>query len=249
VSELRVRMDPLNPGQFFACCGLFELIDLDEPGVLAWFHLDSGRPRTAEFIMECSVRLDELLTRLRSKEPELLEARVEGSILPAMIRYGGRQLILDWWLNEFRDKAVNIKCWAGRVTTRILFHELLPLVDGSSSGGDIFERARMTKSKFGVDPRSAWNALDFGFSPDKHKKDAKTFPAVEILASIGLQSFRPARRGNLSYSLWRVPLPAIVTRQVFRSPWAGLPCRTYTFSILPRGSYKYFTFGKESKDQ
>lgn len=252
MSELRVLMDPLNPGQFFGCCGLFELIDLNEPGVLASFRLDAGRPRVAEFIVECSTRLQELVTPLKSAQPEFPDETVEASIRPATIPYGGRQIVLDWWLNEFRDKAVNLKCWAGQVTTSNLFGELLPLVDGGTSGEDIFERAHMSKAKFGVDPRSAWSALNFGFSPNEHGADAATFPAVEILAAIGLQSFRPdaGRREGVSYGLWQEPLPTVVARQAFRSPWHGLPHRSFAFSIAKRGqSYKYFTFAKESKDQ
>ena len=252
MSELRVRMDPLNPGQFFACCGLFELIDMDEPGVLAAFTLHAGRPREAEFVVECSLRLQELLTALKSAQPEFDETVPEASIRPARIPYGGRVVVLDWWLDEFRDKAVNLKCWAGQVTTRNLFSELMPLLDAGASAEDIFERAHMSKAKFGLDPRSAWNALNFGFSPNEHGTDAATFPSVEILAAIGLQGSRPDadRRASVSYALWQEPLPAIVARQAFRSPWPGLPHRRFEFSIAKRGqSYKYFTFGKESKDQ
>ena len=249
MSELRVRMDPLNPGQFFACCGLFELIDMDEPGVLASFRLDAGRPRVAEFILECSVRLEELLTPLKSAQPDFPDEMIEASIRPATIPYGGRQIVLDWWLNEFRDKAVNLKCWAGQVTTRNLFCGLLPLVDAGASVDDIFERAHMSKAKFGLDPRSAWSALNFGFSPNEHDADAATFASVEILAAIGLQGFRPdaARREGVPYAVWQEPLPAVVARQAFRAPWPGLPHRSFAFSIAKRGqSYKYFTFGKES---
>jgi len=251
VSKLRLRMDPLNPGQFFACCGLFELIDLREPGVLASFRWDAGQPRAAEFTVECSASPRELLKPLKSAQPEFVEASVEASILPAVIAYGGKSLVLDWWLNEFRDKAVNLKCWAGQVTIKNLFCELLPLIDAEASGEDIFDRAHMSKAKFGVDPRSAWNTLDFGYSPNEHGADAATFPSVEILAAIGLQGFRPDahRRDGVSYGVWQEPLPAVVARQAFRHPWPGLPHRRVVFSIAKRGqSYKYFTFGKE-KDQ
>jgi CRISPR-associated protein Csx14 len=245
-------MDPLNPGQFFGCCGLFQLIDLDDSGVLASFRLVAERPRVAEFIVESSVGLGEVLRRLSSAQPNFLDVGVEASIVPATIDYGGRQLILDWWLNEFRDKAVNLKCWAGQATTKNLFCELLPLIDHHSSGQALFDRPRMSKAKFGVDARSAWSALNFGFSPNEHGTDAATFPAVEILAAIGLQGFRPDadRRESVSYALWQEPLPAVVARQAFRAPWPGLPHRNFIFSIAKRGqSYKYFTFGKENNNQ
>jgi CRISPR-associated protein Csb3 len=46
-SNLQIRLDPLNPGQFFACCGLFELLNQQEPGLLSHFVVDPRRPRVA----------------------------------------------------------------------------------------------------------------------------------------------------------------------------------------------------------
>jgi CRISPR-associated protein Csx14 len=254
VNDLRLRMDPLNPGQFFACCGLLELIELERPGALSRFDLDSGRPRVAEFSIQVepdsSTLLGTFWNAFREAGPEFPDEGIDPPVRPAVIPYGGSSLTLDWWLDEFRDKTQNLKCWAGQVTTRNLVSELLPLLDPESSGDDLFERARMTKAKFGVDPRSAWNTLDFGFSPNEHGRDAATFPAVEILAAIGLQGFRPdaTRREGIGCSLWLEPLPAAVARLAFRATWDGLPCRHYSFSIEKRGqSYKYFTFASEKE--
>jgi CRISPR-associated protein Csb3 len=197
----------------------------------------------------------EILHRLRTAKPDFVatDDGLENTILPAVIPYGPTTLELDWWLDEFRAKAIELKCWAGQVTTRNLFTELLPLLDPACEADTLFESARMTKAKFGVDPRSAWNALSFGFSPNEHSMDAATYPAVEILAAVGLQTFRPevtrrdgARR--VRYALWESPLPAMVARQAFRSPWDGLRARTHEFTIASRGqSYKYFTFAKEEQ--
>jgi hypothetical protein len=37
VPEYRISLDSRNPGQFFACCGLFELAELGAPGAEAAF--------------------------------------------------------------------------------------------------------------------------------------------------------------------------------------------------------------------
>jgi CRISPR-associated protein Csb3 len=37
---IRIRVDPANPGQFFACCGLLELADRLWGGVEGWFEKD-----------------------------------------------------------------------------------------------------------------------------------------------------------------------------------------------------------------
>ena len=46
--SIMVAVDPTNPGQFFACCGLLELADRLWPGAEGWFAVD-GR----EFTIEC----------------------------------------------------------------------------------------------------------------------------------------------------------------------------------------------------
>ncbi len=252
MSELEVILDPLNPGQFFACCGLFETIVLEEPHALARFELDASRPRAAQFSVSTSIELKSVLARLRGANAEFPDKEVEAAIRPATISYNGIRMELDWWLDPFREKSGNLKCWAGQVTTANLFSELLPMLDETSQGADLFNRPRMAKAKFGVDPRSAWNALDFGFSPNEHGADAATFPAVEVLAAIGLQGFRPKadRRDGVTYALWQEPLPAAVARVAFRAPWPGLPRREFDFSIAKRGqSYKYFTFAKEKQER
>ena len=37
---IRITVDPTNPGQFFACCGLLELADRLWPGAEGWFETD-----------------------------------------------------------------------------------------------------------------------------------------------------------------------------------------------------------------
>jgi CRISPR-associated protein Csx14 len=259
-SNLEIRLDPLNPGQFFACCGLFELLSEEEPGLLSHFVVDPRRPRVAGFSLKTSRGsgwLSEILRLLRDAtatfpDDDLEAVRPEAPVRPAEIAYGGRQLTLDWWLDEFRDKTVNIKCWAGQVTTRRLLQELLPLLDVDATGEDLFDRSALTSSLFGVDPRSAWNTLDLGFSPNEHGVASTVFPAVEILAAIGLQFFRPnsSIRSRVAYALWKEPLPASVARLAFIEPWDGLQAERLVFEICKRGqSYKYFSFGKSAEKE
>ena len=175
----------------------------------------------------------------------------EPGISPATLCFGEHKIELDWWLDEFREKPAPVKCWAGQVTTRKLFEELLALLEISSSGSDLFQRSQLTKSKFGVDPRAAWNTRDCGYSPNEHGTDSATFIAVEVLAAIGLQTFRPSvRRRNkpVLYHLWNASLPVCLSRTASAAAWDGLPHRALQFSIASRGqSYKYFRFGESKK--
>jgi len=254
-TALRVRLDPLNPGQFFACCGLFELLGMEESGLLSRFVMESRQPRVATFSLETargSGALGIVLRRLRNAVVRFPNEKKEPPVRPAVIDFGDSELILDWWLDEFLDRTTSIKCWAGQVTTQRLFGELLPLLDVESTCDDLFAKSALTASLFGVDPRSAWNTLDLGYSPNEHKVSSTVFPAVEVLAAIGLQYFRPdsRKRAAVRYSLWKENLPASVARLAFCAPWVGLPVDDLEFEICKRGqSYKYFSFARRAEKE
>jgi CRISPR-associated protein Csx14 len=249
MTELRVPLDPCNPGQFFACCGLFELAG-DSPNTSGQFVCSEGRPRHAEFAIAGpeTPSWESLLAQLHDLtfEPPAGTEEIEESVRPGVVSPAGRTLELDWWLDAFQDGNTNLKCWAGQVTTRKLFEELPSLIDPHTTAEKLMRSSCMTKSKFGVDPRSAWTALNYGSSLNAQNRDAVTYPAVEVLAAIGLQGFRPdvKKRRGVGYSLWTEPLPRAVARLAAVKPWDGLPRFDYTFDIDKRGSYKYFTFGR-----
>ena len=52
--KIRVNVDPTNPGQFFACCGLLELADRLAPGTEGWFAKD-------RFELRCDRHFGEVL--------------------------------------------------------------------------------------------------------------------------------------------------------------------------------------------
>jgi len=254
VTDLRIQLDPLNPGQFYACCGLLELSGLEHGAVISHFEQEPGRPRVAWLCLhEVSEQfLGESLERLRRAAATIAcEQDHEAGTSPVTVTFGGHSLELDWWLDEFREKTTPLKCWAGQVTTRKLFEELLALVESGVSGADLFQRSRLTKSKFGVDPRAAWNARDCGYSPNEHGKDSATFVAVEALAAIGLQTFRPAgRRRAARYHLWTAELPLCVARNAVNAPWDGLSHLAFQFAIGSRGqSYKFLKFAEPANQK
>jgi len=250
MNELRIPLDPLNPGQFFACCGLFDLLSVDAPEVLAKFESSESTAREAAFVVEGSTwKLGSILTMLSQADSESVqpqEREIDDGILPVQLRCGEKLWLLDWWLDEFYDKTTAFKCWAGQVKSSKLVTELLTLVDPGTPDQSLFAASTMSKAKFGIDPRSAWNALDLGYSPNSHNKDAATYPAVEVLGCLGLQTFRPpAKRRTVGYSLWTEPLPLSVARLAAFRPWPGLPRLEYEFSIDKRGqNYKFFSFAQ-----
>src|SRR5206468_3380955 len=55
--SITVSVDPTNPGQFFACCGLLELADRLWPGAESWFE-------KGEFSIACEGALNKVLDAL-----------------------------------------------------------------------------------------------------------------------------------------------------------------------------------------
>lgn len=253
MNTISIPLDPTNPGQFYACCGLIDLFDLGGARVQSRFKVSDDHPRSGGFELRSDTELDlsRLLDALRNASFEALD-HPEKAVKPIRLKLARGEVLLDWWFDAFRIKTASIKCWAGQVTTEKLVAELLPAVDPATETNRLFEVPRMMKTRFGVDPRSAWNTLDLGYSPNEHNQDAATYPIVELLAAIGLQGFRPNAkiRASVEYTLWRNWLPRIPARRAATIRWPGLACSVYQFSIEKRGqSYKFFTFAAPSRKE
>lgn len=246
MNRISIPLDPANPGHFYSCCGLVELFDMSGARVQSRFAVNEDRPRIAEFELLSEEKLD-----LRSLLDEIRMAGFEGldhpekALKPIRLKLSRGEFTLDWWFDPFRNKTTNIKCWAGQVTTEKLIAELLPAIDPYTETRRLFLTSRMMTTRFGIDPRSAWKALDLGYSPNAHNQDAATYPLVELLGAIGLQGFRPnsASRSSVMYGLWKDWLPRIPSRRAATIGWPGISRAGFKFSIEKRGqSYKFFTF-------
>jgi CRISPR-associated protein Csx14 len=224
---IRVAVDPTNPGQFFACCGLLELADRLWPGAEGWF-------RDGEFRVACSGELNTLLSILVMDPPEevlRLDNGLEVKPLLAPLRFsfdGGAttSLILDAWMTirMEKDHAAVVanppwNFWSGQQTplriwnpVRAALARLLTTLD-LQHASRLFEQREFRTGRFGFDPGPAWNALDVGFSPNEQNIEVESSPAVELLAAIGVQRFRPRMGDNrnwFDYSTWSTPLPPSV---------------------------------------
>jgi len=243
--EHRFRLDPRNPGQYFACCGVFELSELVAAGGESWFA-DEGR----EFVIRADGPVPPGDLKLAPQDSGVKADPLESLVLDV----GGRRLDLNWWRNEALTDKSPLKTWGGQQTPRRVLEQLLALLDCGIPDAGLFQCRAYTKSRFGVDARSAWEAIDTGYSPNDLIQDAATFPWVEVLAVAGLQGFRPAGDGgaryrHARYSVWLSPLPLVAARAACAAPWAGLPSRTFRFEIAVRGQgYKTFLFAEGDDD-
>ena len=138
---IRVNVDPTNPGQFFACCGLLELADRLWPASEGWFEKEYFFLHTNESVENATAlslfnqlkgcalgntmtaqqitRLKELSAMkgsMRSKSPGLDE---EKAFLEKLLRE--EPILLDApfhlrldWFRDNRAAGSRFKTWAGR---------------------------------------------------------------------------------------------------------------------------------------
>ena len=247
--ETRVPIDPANPGHFFACCGLFELLETIAPGGTAHFASDGQRPRRAEFVVQSAASLstNDLLAELRKCQFKACDHPVP-KIAPATVRWFDHDITLNWWLDDRNvDKHV-LKPWGGPQSGVGVLQALAAALPRQTPSSALFNLSAYITTRLGVDPRSTWNRLDCGYSPNnRNVEEALSAPVVDLLAGFGLQGFRPRQdNGSFVYALWWAPLPRAVARAAAAGALQVVPQTQYQFRLLhrSRGS-KAFDFAEE----
>lgn len=268
---MRINVDLSNPGQFFACCGLFELADRLWPGAEGWFE---GYPMTSKFCIwmpngdgslkalletACKCEFD-----VGDDDDEEVDDDEEKSrpVDPIIIR-SPVEMVLDWW----SDKS--IKPWAGSMKERLIFRAMLRAIsrdapdpfnfeqavsDPSINGTPTDKKGRKKKTKkrepfyFDCHRGSKSHPLDSGWSPDTHKMEHKCAPAVEAFCFLGLQRCRPmpTEKPNTSrYTVWPEHLPLNVIAPVVSGIVPVPRSITYEFTNFFRtGERKHKAFGE-----
>jgi CRISPR-associated protein Csx14 len=229
--SISIPVDLSNPGQFFACCGLFELADRLWPGTEGWFE-----PREQHSSLwipaSPSAGLADLLDGAKSLQFDVGKGTADADdsdkdnapLEPIYIESPAIKspLVLDWWSDR------SIKPWAGSMKERLILRAMLGAIDPMD--GDPLnyakpvsdpsppvvagKRSKQTRKRepFYFDCRRGSNAhpLDSGFSPDTHHLESFCFPTVEALCFIGLQRARPALANvpnRLRYTAWTESVP------------------------------------------
>lgn len=254
ITHVHVEVDARNPGQFFACCGLLELAERFSPGADGWFS-GSG------FVVACEENIRSLLTCLLEREARpVLELDnglvVKPIIAPLRVAFSGdesRTILLDGWMRIGRDKGSPTAMgnspwnfWSGQQTSAGIWNSLRVALKqqlGKLNDSDLprlFSERVLLSGRFGFDPGAAWDALDAGFSPNAQQMTVASSPAVELLAAVGIQRFRPAMskdRQSFRYATWRDPLPAPVAACAA----SGLPITPrlslFEGQVVSRGQY------------
>lgn len=141
-TALGILLDPTNPGQFFACCGLLEVADRIWNGAEGWFSETGGRfylnPAKGQYredvldpvaaLTACRLtntmteaqneRLTELSAMRKKDQDDAQKAekkQLEGLRrgAPLLLQSSSFTLRLDWW-HDTRAGGSRFKTWAGQ---------------------------------------------------------------------------------------------------------------------------------------
>jgi CRISPR-associated protein Csb3 len=261
-----VSVDPTNPGQFFACCGLLELADRLWPGAEGWFEHGRFHVRCegslADLIAKlCQARIDSslltderkrLATYLSVSEKTLTPARLEEKIrLKEMWKYerlrvsAPFEVWVDWW-RDHRGNRVDPKTWAAKQMVADMAEGMLSVVRARAAATPPdaenlfpFTDADTLPFNFDSDLSGQGAARDTGFSADTLGLQSQCRPLLELLALVGLQRVRPypLPDDSFRFCLWATPLPLMIASAA-GSGVLGLPGdQPYQFSLFSRTKY------------
>jgi CRISPR-associated protein Csx14 len=260
--SITVAVDPTNPGQFFACCGLLELADRLWPGAEGWFDED-GRV----FKIACDGKLPVLLARLIMDPPTALE-RLESNglevppiIAPLAFTFDGGAttgIVLDAWtqirLDKGEAKVISNppwNFWSGQQTSMRIWSGLRAELVAQmarldlTNCPDLLSQRLLQKGRFGFDPGPAWNALDVGFSLNEHGVEVESSPATELFAAVGLQRFRPVMhdgRDGFDYFTWHNACSPCVAAAAMAGAIRNRQTLRIRASVTTRGQYAALGF-------
>ena len=266
--EIKLEVNALNPVEYLACCGIFEIASrFDETALAHW----QGGDATA-FVLDSALSDKELLEIILptltdwskwkivtngSKEVIHLEAIFFGA------NGQSEKFILDWWYESLtREGEINKSGWkmyAGQQKAEKITLDMVQKCQTLSceSLSEILRQTSKVSGSFGFDPTASRNALDVGYSPNDLNLPVITNPFAQLLAMFGAQNFfatrtkqaneivssrgwtRESRRYFFDYSLWLMPVPIALARSLANAPAQVPESRTMRFRSLRATRDKY----------
>lgn len=212
-ADIRIEVDPTNPGQFFACCGLLELAGRISPDAEGCFAGGEFRIQSAGDLAGVIGAI--ITAQLRQLDPEDTTASPIQIEAPFHLR-------LDWWKDD-TPALGGLKVWAGTMESfriaRAMQHAMRAEAFCTSGLFDVGviaydpDDAEKKVEPFYFDARRGPNAhsRDVGFSPNDLGMTTTASPAVEFLCLVGLQRCRPVpvppeRSRIYDYHAWPQPI-------------------------------------------
>lgn len=266
--EIKLEVNVVNPVEYLACCGIFEITArFDETALAHWRGGD-----TTAFVLESVLSEEELLEIILptltdwskwktvtngSKEVIHLEASFSGA------NGQSEKFILDWWYESLtREGEINKSGWkmyAGQQKAEKITLDMVQKCQTLSCENlsEILRQTSKVSGSFGFDPAASRNALDVGYSPNDLNLPVITNPFAQLLAMFGAQNFfatrtkqaneiassrgwtRESRRYFFNYSLWLMPVPIALARSLANAPTQVPESRTMSFRSLRATRDKY----------
>jgi CRISPR-associated protein Csb3 len=267
-ADITVPVDLTNPGQFFACCGLLELADRLWPGAQGWFEGDVFFTQAAGGSLEAitkalqactvantltaeqSARLEALSAmskKERAAEPGLEEEKKSLESLrrelPIVLK-GPFPFLIDWFTDDLAGGS-RFKTWAGQQSVLDIATAMHGGIGASQALWDSV-RGIGLPFNFDSDLGGQGSALDIGFSFDPLASSESTRiegtckPALELLAFIGLQRFRPRevpRQNRFVFTAWCTPLLPLPASAITSGAVTLSSDARYEFKLLYRTKY------------
>ena len=240
--EFTIPVDVTNPGQFYACCGLLELATAMRPdeAVTGQFDTDGFRLSVPPAGVIEMLRDGIIEVRPLPENSVRIRGGAAHKVSPMLVR---GVLTLDWWLDP---SAGGIKTWAGGMSAPLTVAALHEALAEVAADAHPFDDAVVTSAAtFCFDCRMGGDAIDLG-GADAGIPTMK-YPAVDLLAFVGLQRFRPGDvdRRTKTYATWREPLPASLAAAVSTRLIPPLSDQAFRFRMRPRdASFRYKSFGR-----
>lgn len=243
--SIAIKIDPTNPGQYYACCGLLELASRLWHGGEGWFEgevfhfapagvragtVDSTAGRLLRELAQC--RMSTVDSEEKADKPVYLHE-------PFGIR-------IDWF-DDGLSGGKKFKTWSGQQTARSIAGAMKrPL----SRGWDTLPPERWLTQRdadhhipyyFDADVGGQGSAQDVGFSSNPLGMSQPQRPLLELAAFIGLQRFRPFPIPDVNnryrYTLWPIPLTPEVAAPAACGMMVLPGSKTYEFALLYRTKY------------
>lgn len=210
--SIQININPTNPAQYLACCGIFEIVARFDPAAVSRWETDAA----TRFLIETMLDEAELVacfvkTFTESDGKQWKVKNIDGAdavqridVTFVLSDASRCDLKFDWWY-ETLDADGSIggrsawKMYAGNQTAEKTTATMVAACREIVSERTLTTLANLLTSgkgmsgRFGFDPGSSRNALDVGYSPNDLNLNVVTYPFVELLAMIGAQHFFPPR--------------------------------------------------------
>jgi hypothetical protein len=214
--ELRLKINRMNPAEYFASLGVLELVSKRGP---ALSHF-AGDGNLVDFIVSAE---DVTLPDLRPLTVEALPFDDTGTA-PVLVG----DMRLDWWLDVYKEQSNGLKLWSGTATPCSMLKNYQSLMQGEVALD--FKVMTKTKSCFNLDTRASRDALDAGYSQKDAGEKSVLYPYTEFLCACGLQNFRPTMK-PMTYYTWSRPVCVSIAHAACRQEVNGLGSRGFEVSM------------------